>query len=102
MDKQFYVYILSNKLNTVLYIGVTSNLEKRLWEHRNKVTRSFTQKYNVDNLVYFEVFDDSITAIAREKSLKNLVRRKKDALISAQNPTWKDLSSEILSPVAPE
>ena len=88
----YYVYILSNKTNNVLYIGVTNNLERRLYEHKNKLIDGFTKKYNVNKLVYFETTTDVKSAIQREKQLKNLVRRKKDELIDSVNPERKDLS----------
>ena len=66
--KQMYVYILTNKRNDVFYVGVTSNLYRRIWEHKNKVFKGFTAKYNIDKLVYFEIFEDELTAIEREKS----------------------------------
>ena len=90
----YYVYILANKTNKVLYIGVTNNLERRLYEHKNKLFEGFTKKYNVNKLVYFETTSDINVALNREKALKNLVRRKKDELINASNPEWKDLSVE--------
>jgi len=93
----FYVYILTNKTNTVLYIGVTNNLIRRTFEHKNKLVDGFTKKYNITKLVYFEIFEDPKTAIKREKTLKNLVRRKKDKLITEKNPQWEDLYEEILS-----
>ena len=102
MGKQFYVYIITNKTNSVLYTGITSNLSKRVFEHKSGQTEGFTHKYKCDKLVYFKVFDDSYTAISREKSVKNLVRRKKVALIESVNPNWYDLAAEILSPLAPE
>jgi|SRR3989344_5534476 len=97
MPKQFYVYILTNKLNTVLYIGVTKNLVKRTWEHKEELVPGFTKKYRLKKLVYYEVADTAAVAIFREKQLKNLVRRKKNQLISEFNPTWMDLYHEILS-----
>ena len=75
--KQMYVYIMTNTYNTVLYIGVTNNLLRRVYEHKNKLVTGFTEKYNVDKLVYFEIHEDSISAITREKSLKNLLRKKR-------------------------
>lgn len=90
--KDFFVYFLTNKNNNVLYIGVTSSLEKRIWEHKNKMTEGFTEKYNVNKLVYFEAFMDSENAIQREKQLKNWSRFKKDVLVNKVNPEWKDLS----------
>ena len=97
-----YIYFIANKSNSTLYIGVTSNIQKRLWEHRNKITKGFSQKYNCYKLVYYEIYDDPNIAIAREKSLKNLVRLKKNALVEKDNPSWADLAFGILSPLAPE
>jgi putative endonuclease len=95
--KQYFVYILTNKYNTVLYIGVTSNLIKRIYEHKNKLSEGFTKKYNIEKLVYYEVYEDPETAIRREKAIKNLLRAKKLLLIASKNPQFKDLYSEILS-----
>lgn len=95
--KQYFVYILTNIRNTVLYIGITNDLVRRVYEHRNKLTKGFSQKYNLTKLVYYEILEDPKTAITREKTLKNLLRRKKYTLISASNPQWKDLYQEILS-----
>lgn len=90
----YYVYILTNKTNSVLYVGVTNNLERRLFEHRNKLVEGFTKKYNVNKLVYYEVTTDINVALNREKAIKNLLRRKKEEIINANNPEWKDLSTE--------
>jgi putative endonuclease len=90
---QYWVYILASDHRT-LYTGVTNDLEKRLFEHREGITRGFTTKYNVQRLVYFEEMDDPITAIVREKEIKGWARRKKLALIEEHNPDWKDLSEE--------
>jgi putative endonuclease len=79
----------------VLYIGVTSNLPKRIWEHKNKLVAGFTQRYKVVKLVYFEIFKDPDTAIIREKQLKRWRREKKVALIKTKNPYFKDLYPEI-------
>lgn len=95
--KQYYIYILTNKYNTVLYIGVTNNLERRVYEHKNKLTDGFTKKYNVEKLVYYEIFEDPESAIKREKTMKNLLRKKKIELIKVKNPLFKDLYQEILS-----
>ena len=84
--------MLTNWDDSVLYIGVTSNLEKRLYEHRNHLVDGFTKKYNVHKLVYFEESSDVKIAIAREKQLKGWTRRKKNELIKKNNPEWKDLS----------
>ena len=87
----YYVYILTNKNHTVLYIGVTNDLNRRVWQHKQKKTIGFTEKYNVTELVYFETFEFIELAIAREKQLKGYSRDKKNALISAFNPEWKHL-----------
>ena len=89
----YFVYILSNWNDSVIYIGVTSNLPKRLYEHRNGLSDGFTKKYNIHKLVYFEHTNDVRVAIAREKQLKGWSRAKKNALIAKENPNWTDLSS---------
>ena len=89
-----YVYILSNWDDSVLYIGVTSNLPKRLFEHRNGLADGFTKKYNVHKLVYFEEASYMRSALEREKQLKGWTRAKKNALIQLLNPDWKDLSAD--------
>ncbi len=89
--KQSYVYILANKHNTVLYTGVTRDLKRRIYEHKQKFVKSFTSKYNVDKLVYCEVFDDIYNAISREKQIKGGSRQKKIDLIHSINGSWKDL-----------
>ena len=89
---QYFVYILSNKYNTTIYIGVTSDLEIRVLQHKRKEYKGFTSKYNVDKLVYYEIFNDINEAIAREKQLKNWKREWKNALIEKENPKWLDLS----------
>ena len=88
----YFVYILSNWSDSVVYVGVTSNLPKRLYEHRNGLADGFTKKYNVHKLVYFEQTNDVYAAISREKQLKKWNRSKKNLLIAQQNPTWRDLS----------
>ncbi len=90
---QYYVYILANKTNTVLYIGVTSNLEGRIWEHKQKIFKGFTSKYEVNKLVYYEEFQWIQDAIAREKQLKGGSRQKKIDLIVEMNLAWDDLSN---------
>jgi len=91
-----YIYIMTNKNKTTLYIGVTSDLVKRIYEHRNKENpNSFTARYNLDYCVYYEEFADIDTAILREKQLKGWTRKKKDWLINQINPDWKDLSSDL-------
>ncbi|HLB61052.1 MAG TPA: GIY-YIG nuclease family protein [Patescibacteria group bacterium] len=95
MNNQFYVYIMGS-IKLVLYIGVTSNLVKRVFEHKNKLTDSFTAKYNVHKLLYYEICDTAEDAINREKQLKNWHRAWKINLIKSRNPQFKDLYQEIL------
>ena len=89
----YFVYILSNWNDSVLYIGVTGNLSRRLYEHRNHLVDGFSSKYNTEKLVYFEETSDVYSAIAREKQLKGWTRKKKNDLIMKVNPEWKDLSA---------
>tara|TARA_R110002073_G_scaffold17446_3_gene65643 strand:- start:4452 stop:4751 length:300 start_codon:yes stop_codon:yes gene_type:complete len=91
MDKS-YVYFMSNKNNSVIYIGVTSDLVKRVYQHKTKLFKGFTSKYNCDKLVYFEDFNDINLAIAREKQLKSGNRKRKENLINKNNSEWNDLS----------
>jgi len=91
MKKQYYIYIVTNKGNTVLYAGITNNLERRIFEHKNKLLKGFTSKYNVTKLVYYEVFNSPREAIAAEKKIKGWVRAKKINLIKSINPDFKDL-----------
>ena len=88
----YYVYMLTNRNNKVLYTGVTNDLNRRLYEHKHKLIDGFTKKYRVFKFVYFESTSDVASAIAREKEIKGWTRQKKNALIEAMNPTWKDLS----------
>lgn len=88
---------MTNKNNTAVYTGVTNDLVRRVYEHKQKLVKGFTSKYNITKLVYFEAADNPMSAIAREKAIKNLVRRKKNEIITAINPTWNDLYLEILS-----
>ena len=90
------VYILASKCNGTLYIGVTSNLVQRIYQHKTKLAAGFTQKYNVDKLVYFEATEDMAAAIVREKQLKKWNRQWKLALIEKDNPEWRDLYADIL------
>ena len=87
----YYVYIITNKINTVVYIGVTGNLERRMYEHKHKLLDGFSARYNLYKLVYFEETNDVYSAIAREKELKGWTRKKKNALIESINPKWLDL-----------
>ena len=93
MSKEYYVYIMTNKSRT-LYTGVTNNLMRRVYEHKNKLVAGFTSKYNIQFLVYYEMTTDVHAALAREKQIKGWLRAKKVALIDSMNPTWKDLSEE--------
>ena len=93
--EQYFVYILSNKYNNVMYIGVTNDLERRMYEHKNKLVDGFSKKYNLTKLVYYEIAQDVESAIAREKQLKNWHREWKVNLIKQTNPEWKDLSQLI-------
>ena len=97
MDKDYYVYVLASQRNGTLYVGITSNLIKRIWEHKNKAIEGFTQKYNVDKLVYFEQYRDPKNAIKREKRLKKYNRQWKLELIEKENPEWRDLYNELVS-----
>ncbi|NQT64845.1 MAG: GIY-YIG nuclease family protein [FCB group bacterium] len=97
MDKYYYVYILTNKNNNVLYTGVTSNLLKRVNEHRRKLVKGFTSNYNVNKLVYYEETQDIYGAIMREKQIKGYVRSKKIKLIKSKNPQWEDLFEKLVN-----
>ena len=94
MDKKGYVYILSNKNRTTFYIGVTSNLIKRVYEHKNHLVKGFTDKYNVVDLIYFEEYNLLVDAIKREKQLKGWCREKKLSLVKENNPTLEELKFE--------
>ena len=96
MDKQGFVYILANNHNTVLYVGVTSDLIRRVYEHKNKIVQGFTAKYNIDKLVYYEACNDIVVAIEREKQIKKRSRKYKDLLINKFNPNWADLYENLL------
>lgn len=91
---QYYVYILASKKNGTLYIGITYDLERRVFEHKNKITKGFTSKYNITHLVYFEIFGHVKDAIKREKQLKKWHREWKIKLIEEENPNWLDLADE--------
>ena len=94
-NRSYYVYILTNKNHTVLYTGVTNDLQRRIWEHKEKVHDGFTKSYNVNKLVYCESFDDVRDAIAREKQIKGGSRQKKIDLINTMNKEWRDLHEEL-------
>ncbi|MDA8170032.1 MAG: GIY-YIG nuclease family protein [Nitrospiraceae bacterium] len=93
--KQYYVYILTNKTNKVLYTGVTNNLKRRIYEHKEKLVDGFTKKYNLCKLAYYEIFDNAENAIIREKQIKGGPRNKKIGLIEKMNPEWKDLYEDL-------
>jgi putative endonuclease len=95
MGKEYCVYIMTNIRNTVLYTGVTNNLKRRAFEHKTGTGSGFTKRYNVNKLIYFEVGDDINKAIFREKQIKSWNRKRKEDLINAYNPEWKDLYDEI-------
>ena len=95
MTKTYYVYILSSKRNGTLYIGVTNDLERRLYEHRNNLIEGFTNKYNVHHLVYFQDVNDIQSALQREKQLKRWTRKWKLELIEKFNPEWRDLADDF-------
>ncbi len=95
MNKEYYIYLLTNKYGTVLYTGVTNNLIRRVYEHKNKLQKGFTEKYNLDCLVYYEAYANIVDAITREKQIKGWSRKKKDALVNQFNPKWKDLYEDF-------
>ncbi len=90
------VYFMTNKSNSVLYVGVTNNLFRRVFEHKEKINKGFTKRYNVDKLVYYEVYDNIELAIAREKQIKNWKREWKNALVEKDNPQWDDLFERLI------
>jgi len=93
-DHNYFVYILSNWNNKVIYVGLTNNLSRRLYEHKNKLIDGFTKKYNLNKLVYYEITPNINSAIQREKEIKKWRREKKNNLIESLNPNWSDLSEE--------
>ena len=95
MFEQFYIYIMTNPNNSVLYTGVTNDLKRRAFEHREKLHDGFTKKYNLNKLVYYEVFDNVEAAIVREKQIKAGSRKNKVSLIEKSNKEWKDLYNDI-------
>jgi len=97
MKNNSYIYIIANKNNTVLYIGVTTNIIKRIFEHRNKLVDGFSSKYCLYKLVYYEIFDDLESALNREKQLKRWHREWKNNMIESINPNWSDIYDEIRS-----
>jgi putative endonuclease len=96
MSKEYYIYLLTNKRLNVLYTGVTNNLKRRVYEHKNKLVDGFTKQYNVDRLVYYEISSEIEATIGREKQIKGWSRIKKEALINQMNPQWDDLYETLL------
>ncbi|MGH7203329.1 MAG: GIY-YIG nuclease family protein [Candidatus Levyibacteriota bacterium] len=95
MAQQYFVYILSNKSNTIYYVGVTNNLIQRVWQHKEKVVKGFTTKYNINKLVWFAIYENVEEAIKREKQLKAGSRQKKIELVDETNSEWRDLYKDI-------
>ena len=95
MDRQYYVYIITNQNHTVLYTGITNDLNKRIYEHKEKLAKGFSAKYNLNKLVYFQITEDVVSAISREKQIKGGSRKKKVELINDLNPDWIDLYGNI-------
>ncbi len=95
MNKKYYVYIMTNRYNNVLYTGVTNDLKRRTYEHKEKLVNGFTKKYKITKLVYYEVFDDPENAIVREKQIKAGSRQKKIDLVNSINRNWLDLYEQI-------
>ena len=95
MDEQFYVYIMTNDNNTVLYTGVTGNLPGRIYEHKGRLVKGFTKRYNIHKLGYYELCGSAYTAISREKQIKGGSRAKKIALINSMNPEWDDIYESL-------
>jgi putative endonuclease len=95
MEKQYFVYIMTNQHNTVLYTGVTSDLKKRGYEHKEKLVEGFSKRYNITKLVYFEIFNDPEYAIKREKQIKGGSRKRKIDLVESKNKSWDDLYPKI-------
>ena len=95
MERQYFVYIMTNKNNTVLYTGVTNDLKRRVYEHKEKLIEGFTQKYNITKLVYYEISGNVESAILREKQIKAGSRARKITLINNMNPEWRDLYEDL-------
>ncbi|HSA07045.1 MAG TPA: GIY-YIG nuclease family protein [Candidatus Gastranaerophilales bacterium] len=91
-DKQYYIYMMTNYKETTLYTGVTNSLERRVYEHKNKLLKSFSSKYNLNKLVYYEIYNDIEQAIIREKQIKSWSRKRKNELVNNLNENWDDLS----------
>ena len=93
--KQYYVYIIASQKNGTIYIGITNDLIRRIYEHKNELVDGFTKKYKIKNLVYYEIFENIENAILREKQLKVWTRKKKLSLFEKQNPNWEDLYTDL-------
>ena len=94
-ERQYYVYIMTNKRNTVLYTGITNDLKRRVYEHKTKLVKGFTKKYNINKLIYYEISRNVESAILREKQIKGGPRAKKIQLVNGINSRWKDLFDEL-------
>ncbi len=99
---QYWVYMMSNRWNTVLYTGVSNSLQRRVWQHKNGAIPGFTKKYNCTKLVYYEEYDRIDQAIAREKQIKGWLRARKDVLVATMNPEWKDIAEDWYSELRPK
>jgi putative endonuclease len=95
LNKEYYVYFMANKTNVTLYIGVTSDIKRRVFEHKNKPAKGFTRKYDINKLVYYEIYSDPENAILIEKRLKGSSRARKNKLVESLNPQWQDLYDQI-------
>jgi putative endonuclease len=95
LHRSYFVYIMTNRTKTVLYTGVTNDLKRRVWQHKQKLHEGFTSRYQVTTLVYYELFDDVNSAIAREKQIKGGSRQKKLDLVNSMNAEWRDLFDEL-------
>ena len=101
-DERFHVYIMATRKDGPIYVGITNDLVRRVHEHKTHIWQGFTARYNVDRLVYSEVYDDPVAAITREKQLKKWRRAWKIALIEKDNPDWRDLAGELLGGEVPQ
>ena len=95
MDRRYYIYLMTNKRGSVIYTGVTNDLKRRVYEHKEKLVEGFTKKYNINKLVFYEIFEDVENAILREKQIKGGSRQKKVELINDMNKEWRDLYEEL-------
>lgn len=95
MEREYYIYIMTNKNNTVLYTGITNDLKRRIFEHKEKLVKGFTSRYHITKLVYYEIFRDVENAISREKQIKGGSRAKKIGLVNQMNVEWRDLYGDL-------